>query len=72
MTIRRTRKIYKTPNNLSHGMKILFRLLVTNRVQREGCKFNLQIWRSNQVTFSIRSLHTQGPKVRNYFPVILK
>ena len=43
--------------------KGLFRLSVTNRVQKEKYKFNLEISKSNQVTFGSKSLGIKGPKV---------
>ena len=68
MNLRRTRSlcigIYKTLNYLNlEFMKDLFRLRATKRILREKYKFNLEIPKSNQVTFVTKSLHIQGPKV---------
>ena len=43
-------------------MKDSFRLFVTNSVQGEKYKFNLEILTSNQVTFGTRSLLIPGTK----------
>ena len=68
MNITRTRslyiEVYKTLNYFNlEVMKNLSRLRVTNRIQREICKFNVEIPKSNQVTFGIRYRSMQGPKV---------
>ena len=43
--------------------KGFFRLSVTNGVQKEKYKFNLEISKSNQVTFGSKSLGVKDPKV---------
>ena len=48
------------------------RLCAANKVQREKCKFNLEISSSNQVTFGTRGLRIQGPKVCNSLPYHIK
>ena len=48
------------------------RLCAANRVQREKCKFNLEISSSNQVTFGTRGLRIQGPEVYNSLPYHVK
>ena len=50
-------EIYKTINNLNPKlMKNLFKVCKTNRAQREQCKLNLEISKSNQVPFGTKSL----------------
>ena len=62
-------EIYKTPNKLNpEFMKDLFKLRVTNRLQREKYKLNLHILESNQVTFGSTNLHIQDPHVWNSLP----
>ena len=73
MNLRRTRslciEIYKTINNLNpEFMKNLFKVRKTNRAQREQYKLNLEIPKSNQVSFGTKSLRIQGPRVWNTLP----
>ena len=39
-----------------------------NRAARDRYKLNLNILRTNQVTFGINSLKSSGPKIRNALP----
>ena len=61
MNLRRTRslciEIYKTIN------KNLVKVHKTNRAQRERYKLNLEIPKSNQVSFGTKSLLMQGPRI---------
>ena len=64
MNLRRTRslciEIYKTIINLyPEFMKNLFIVRKTNRAQREQYKLNLEIPKSNQVSFVTESLGIQ-------------
>ena len=64
MNLRRTRslciEIYKTIINLyPEFMKNLFIVRKTNRAQREQYKLNLEIPKSNQVSFGTKSLGIQ-------------
>ena len=64
MNLRRTRslsiEIYKTIINLyPEFMKNLFIVRKTNRAQREQYKLNLEIPKSNQVSFVTKSLGIQ-------------
>ena len=45
---------------------------MTKRVQREKLKINLEITKSNQVTFGIIGLRIQDPKVQNSLPCRIK
>ena len=66
-------KTYKTINNLHpEFMKHLFKVHKTNRAQKERYKLNLEIPRSNQVSFSTKSLYTQVPRVWNALPFHIK
>ena len=70
---RRTRslciEIYKTINNLNPKfMKNLFEVPKTNGTQREQYKLNLEIPKSDQVSFGTKSLCIQGPRVWNALP----
>ena len=61
MNLRRTWslciEIHKIINNLnSEFMKNLFKVCKTNRAQREQYKLNLEISKSNQVSFGTKSL----------------
>ena len=63
MNLRRTRSLciemYNTINNLNpEFMKNLFKVFKTNTPQREQYKLNLEISKSNQVVFGIKSLCT--------------
>ena len=44
------------------------RLCAANKVQREKCKFNLELSNSSQVTFGTKGLRVQRPKVCNSLP----
>ena len=46
-------------------MKNLFKVCKTNRAQKQQHKLNLEILKSNQVSFGTKSLRIQGPKVWN-------
>ena len=77
MKLRRIRslctEIDKTLNNLNpEFMKDVFRISTTERVQREKCKFKLEIPKPNQLTLGTRSLRIQGPKVWNSSPYHIK
>ena len=62
-------EIYKTINNLNpEFMKNLFKVRKTNRTQKEQYKLNLEIPKSNQVSFGTKSLRIQGPSVWNALP----
>ena len=64
---------YKTVNNLNREfMKNLFKVRKTNRTQREQYKLNLEITKSNQVSFGTNSLRIQGPRVWNTLPFQIK
>ena len=68
MKLKRTRslciEIHKTINDLNPElMKNLLKVLKTNRAQREQYKLNLEIPKSNQISFSSKSLRIQGPRV---------
>ena len=65
--------IYKTINNLNlEFMKNLFKVLKTNRAQRYQFKLNLELSKSNQVSFGTKSLYIQDCKVWNYIPFPVK
>ena len=53
-------------------MKNLFKVRKTNRAQREQYKLNLEIPKSNQVSFGTKSLRIQGPRVWNALPFHIK
>ena len=53
-------------------MKNLFKVRKTNRAQREQYKLNLEIPKSNQVSFGPKSLRIQGPRVWNALPFHIK
>ena len=77
MNLRRTRplciEIYKTINNLNpEFMKNLFKVRKTNRAQKEQYKLNLEISKSNQVSFGTKSLRMQGPWEWNALPFHIK
>ena len=77
MNLRRTGslciEIYKTTNNLNpEFMKNLFEVRKTNRTQRKQYKLNLEISKSNQVSFGTKSLHIQRPMVWNALPFHIK
>ena len=66
-------EIYKTINNLNpEFMKNLFKVWKTNRTQKEQYKLNLEIPKSNQVSFGTKSLRIQGPSVWNALPFHIK
>ena len=75
MNLRRTRslciEIYKTINNSNpEFMKNLFKVRKTNRAQEEQYKLNLEIPKSNQVSFGTESLCIQGSRVLNALPFL--
>ena len=77
MNLRRTRslciEIYKTINNLNlEFMKNLFEVRKTNRAQREQYKLDLEIPKSNQVSFGTKSLRIQGTRAWNALPLHIK
>ena len=53
-------------------MKNLFEVRKTNRTQREQYKLDLEIPKSNQVSFGTKSLPIQGPRVWNALPLHIK
>ena len=59
-------KIINTLN--SDFMKNIFEIEKNNRIVRERCKLNLNIPRTNQVTFVTNSLKSYGPKIWNALP----
>ena len=63
-------EIYKTINNLK--IKNLFKVRKTNRTQREQYKLNLEMPKSNQVSFGTKSLHMQCSRVWNASPFYIK
>ena len=66
-------EIYKTLNDLNPSfMKEIFEKRDENRVTRDRYKLNLNIPRSNQVTFGAKSLKFYGPKFWNTLPVNIK
>ena len=59
-------EIYKTIDSLNRDfMKSIFEMKKNNRVVRERYKLNLNIPRTNQVTFGTNSLKSYGPKIWN-------
>ena len=57
---------FHTINNLNpEFMKNLFKVRKTNRAQREQYKLNLEISKSDQVSFGTKSLRIQDPRVWN-------
>ena len=60
-------------NNLNpEFMKKLFKVRKTNREQREQYKLNLEIPKSNQISFGTKSQRIEGPKVWNALPFHIK
>ena len=53
-------------------MKNLFKVHKTNRAQRDQYKLNLEIPKSNQVSFGTESLRIQSPRVWNALPFHFK
>ena len=53
-------------------MKNIFQMKTNNRIVREKYKLNLNIPRTNQVTFATSSLKTYGPKIWNALPFSIK
>ena len=52
---------FHTINNLNpEFMKNLFKVRKTNRAQREQYKLNLEISKSDQVSFGTKSAHTRS------------
>ena len=77
MNLWRTRplsiEIYKTINNLNpEFIKNLFKVRKTNTAHREQYKLNLEIPKSDHVSFGTKSLRTQGPRVSNTLPFHIK
>ena len=66
-------EIYKTVNSLNPDfMKNIFEMKKNNRIVREKYKLNLNIPRTNQVTFGTNSLKSYGPKIWNALPFNIK
>ena len=70
MNLRRIRflciEIYKTTTTLNPDfMKNIFEMKTNNRIVREKYKLNLNLPRTNQVTFCTNSRKSYGPKIRN-------
>ena len=56
-------EIYKSINSLNPDfMENIFEMKTSNRIVREKYKLNLNIPRTNQVTFGTNSLKSYGPK----------
>ena len=53
-------------------MKYIFETKTNNRIVREKYKLNLNIPRTNQVTFGANSLKSYGPKIWNALPFSIK
>ena len=53
-------------------MKNTFEMKTNNRIVREKYKLNLNIPRTNQVTFGTNSLKSYGPKIWNALPFSIK
>ena len=53
-------------------MKNIFEMKTNNRIVREKYKLNLNIPKTNQVTFGINSLKSYGPKIWNALPFSIK
>ena len=53
-------------------MKNMFNIRQTNRAQRQQYKLNIEIPRSNQVSFSTKSLCIQGTKIWKSSPLYIK
>ena len=65
--------MYKTINSLNLDfMKNIFEMKTNNRIVREKYKLNLNIPRTNQVTFGTNSLKSYGPKIWNALPFSIK
>ena len=59
-------EIYKTSNKLNPSYtNDIFKLGITDRLTREKYKLNLEISKSNQVTFGTRNLRSYGPNIWN-------
>ena len=66
-------EIYKNIKNLNPEFtKNLFKVCKTKRSQREQYKLNLEIQKSNQVSFGTKSLRIQGSTVWNALPFHIK
>ena len=77
MNLRRIRfvciVIYKTINNLnSDFVKKKIEMKQDNRAVRDGYKLNLNIPRTNQVTFGINCVKSAGLKIWNPLPFNIK
>ena len=53
-------------------MKNIFEMKTNNRIVREKYNLNLNIPRTNQVTFGTNSLKSCGPKTWNALPFSIK
>ena len=53
-------------------MKNIFEMKTNNRIVREKYKLNLNIPRTNQVTFGTNSLKSYDPKIWNALPFSIK
>ena len=53
-------------------MKTIFEVKTSNRIVGEKYKLNLNIPRTNQVTFGTNSLKSYGPKIWNALPFSIK
>ena len=53
-------------------MKKLLKVPKTNREEKEQYKLNLEIPKSNQVSFGTKSLRIQGPRIWNALPFHIK
>ena len=53
-------------------MKYISEMKTNNRTVREKYKLNLNIPRTNQVTFGTNSLKSYGPKIWNALPFSIK
>ena len=66
-------EIYQTINSLnSDFMENIFEMKRNNRTVREKYNLNLNIPRTNQVTFGTNSLKPYGPKIWNALPFSIK
>ena len=66
------KKIYKTTSNLNtEFMKQLFKTCKTNRVQGHY-ELNLEIPKSDQVSFDTKGLRIQDTRVWNVLPFLIK
>ena len=73
MKLRRTKtlsiELYKAINNVSpEFMKYLLKFRQTNRTKKKQYNLNLEISKTNQVSFCTKRLCIQGPKVWKALP----